>query len=348
MKYSFIIQGEGMGHSTQAIRLNHILKKAGHELVSVFFGMSPQREVPSQIKDNFNDKLSYFQSPNFIRSKNRKGIKISQSFAYNILRAHLYFKSILFLRKRIRVEQPDVIINFYDMLGGLAYYFSSSRADFYSISHHFLFETPDFARLHGFKIQKRLLVLHNRICALSAKKKIALSFRPYSKVGNTVVLPPLIREELLHARSIVGNYVLVYLLNEGLSADLLPLFRKNSGIRFKLFMPQGMNPDIFPENVTLYSPNYHEFKEVLLNSSAVIASSGFETVCEAAYLEKPVFLIPSENHYEQYGNREDAMQSGIAFSYLNFHPDHIIPVERKDFRNWCHKAEKMFLESFHQ
>jgi uncharacterized protein (TIGR00661 family) len=337
-----------MGHSTQAIRLYDILKKTGHELVSVYFGVSPQRETPSQIKDIFNDKLSYFRSPNFIRTRNRKGINISESFAYNILRAHLYIKSILYLRRRMKEDRPDIIVNFYDLLGGIAYYFSSSQAVFFSISHHFLFESPDFVRPKGFYLQKRLLVLHNRICGLSAEKRIALSFRPMSNFANTRVCPPLLRKDIVRAKPKKANFVLVYLLNEGLSADLLPFFREYNEIQFKVFMQPGMSPNMFPGNVILSPLDHNEFKEALMNSSAVIASAGFETVCEAAYLEKLVFLIPSENHYEQHGNMEDAMHSGIALSYTSFHPDQLKPVQRQEFISWCNRAEKIFPEIFLQ
>ncbi|MCA1746364.1 MAG: hypothetical protein LC655_01605, partial [Bacteroidales bacterium] len=37
------------------------------------------------------------------------------------------------------------------------------------------------------------------------------------------------------------------------------------------------------------------------------------TVAEAFYLAIPVFLIPTENHYEQYCNALDAARTGMAF-----------------------------------
>jgi uncharacterized protein (TIGR00661 family) len=346
MRFSFIIQGEGLGHTTQAIRLHEILESRGHELVSVYFGTSPQRNIPDQLFNHFDSKISFYRSPNFIRSRNRKGILISQSFIYNLLRAPLYLKSILFLKKQIQKDQPDIIINFYDLLGGLSYNLSSSKANFYAISHHFLFDHPEFPVLKGFRIQKWLLALHNRICSSRAKKRIALSFREMKSFNNTLVLPPLIRNDILKSNPGKGEKVLVYLLNEGLSADLLPLFRKYEDIQFRVFMQEGLNPEIFPSNVTISVPGYVEFRKALLKSSAVITTSGFETICEAAFMEKAVFLIPTENHLEQHGNMEDAKKAGIALSYLSFQPEHLTPVERSQFRAWCLEAEKKFAEVF--
>ncbi|MGC9344431.1 MAG: glycosyltransferase family protein [Bacteroidales bacterium] len=346
MKFIFIIQGEGMGHTTQAIRLYDIIKSKGHDIISVYYGTNPQRDIPSQAIKHFEPAIHFFRSPNFIRSKNRKGILISRSFIYNILRIPSYIKSILFLRIRIRDERPDVIINFYDLIGGLSWFFSSSKADFYAISHHFLFEHPGFPDLKGFRAQKKLLVLHNRICALGAKKRIALSFRNLKDFNTTMVLPPLVRKDILESTSQKGEKVVIYLLNEGLSADLLPLFQKFTNINFQLFMREGLNPNIFPDNVEISDPGYEEFKTALVGCSGVITTSGFETICEAAFLGKPVFLIPSENHFEQFGNMEDARKAGIALSYLSFQPEHLKPVERENFRNWCMEAEKIFTDTF--
>ena len=38
MKFLFIVQGEGRGHLTQAITLEEILRRNGHEVVEVLVG----------------------------------------------------------------------------------------------------------------------------------------------------------------------------------------------------------------------------------------------------------------------------------------------------------------------
>lgn len=40
MKFLFIVQGEGRGHLTQAITLEEILRRNGHEVVEVLVGKS--------------------------------------------------------------------------------------------------------------------------------------------------------------------------------------------------------------------------------------------------------------------------------------------------------------------
>ena len=46
MKVLFIVQGEGRGHLTQAITLEEILRRNGHEVVEVLVGKSNTRRLP--------------------------------------------------------------------------------------------------------------------------------------------------------------------------------------------------------------------------------------------------------------------------------------------------------------
>lgn len=49
-------------------------------------------------------------------------------------------------------------------------------------------------------------------------------------------------------------------------------------------------------------------------------SSGFESVCEAKYFNKPCLLVPIENQYEQYCNSFDAkkINGGIYSKKFDF------------------------------
>ena len=46
MKFLFIVQGEGRGHFTQAITLEEMLLRNGHEVVEVLVGKSSTRTLP--------------------------------------------------------------------------------------------------------------------------------------------------------------------------------------------------------------------------------------------------------------------------------------------------------------
>lgn len=66
--------------------------------------------------------------------------------------------------------------------------------------------------------------------------------------------------------------------------------------------------------------------------------TGFDTVAEAFWLGIPVFLLPSENHYEQYCNALDAARTGLAFPLENLSDlsdTDFVPVENSRFRKWA-------------
>lgn len=54
MKFLFIVQGEGRGHLTQAITLEEMLLRNGHEVVEVLVGKSSSRTLPGFFNRNIH------------------------------------------------------------------------------------------------------------------------------------------------------------------------------------------------------------------------------------------------------------------------------------------------------
>ena len=65
MKFLFIVQGEGRGHLTQALALEEILRKGGHEVVETLVGKSNSRQLPGFFNRNMKAPIRRFDSPNF-------------------------------------------------------------------------------------------------------------------------------------------------------------------------------------------------------------------------------------------------------------------------------------------
>jgi UDP-N-acetylglucosamine:LPS N-acetylglucosamine transferase len=79
----------------------------------------------------------------------------------------------------------------------------------------------------------------------------------------------------------------------------------------------------------------------------VVCTAGFESIGEAAWLGKPLFLVPVENHIEQQLNALDAQQFGIALAGTSFNLDRLadlperLPTEK--FHAWIDCASnKLF------
>ena len=72
------------------------------------------------------------------------------------------------------------------------------------------------------------------------------------------------------------------------------------------------------EPSTHFNLHFHEiddkaFIEALISCKALISTAGYETICEAMYLGKPVLMVPVRNHFEQYLNSIFFEKSGAGF-----------------------------------
>ena len=81
----------------------------------------------------------------------------------------------------------------------------------------------------------------------------------------------------------------------------------------------------------------------------VACTAGFESLCEAAYLGKPLFLVPVENHVEQQINAIDAVRAAIGVADTSFNLDRLSELpDRLDttrFRAWLKRADSLLLST---
>lgn len=90
-----------------------------------------------------------------------------------------------------------------------------------------------------------------------------------------------------------------------------------------------------------------EFLKYMQGCSGCVTTAGFESVCEAMYLGKPVMMIPA--HVEQEINAADASAVGAGIVNTTFDisrlMDHIphYATKREVFREWGDSAEELFI-----
>ena len=106
----------------------------------------------------------------------------------------------------------------------------------------------------------------------------------------------------------------------------------------------------FDETLTFHKINSEKYLRMLASCNALVTTAGFESVCEAMYLGKPVMMVPVPNHFEQDCNAMDGVISGAgvmskAFDLsvmLDYLPRHI--DQSGKFRAWYHRGEAMFIK----
>lgn len=213
MKYMFIVQGDGRGHLTQAISLSDMLRRNGHEVVEVLVGKSKEREIPNFFYEKIHAPFATYQTPSFIFKSNKKNVNTIKTFIYNIhpKRVRTYNKSLEFISKKIKEKSPDIVINFYEMLAGLAYLRYHPRTTVISIAHQYLIRHPEYKFAKGDKDGIFFYRLITLICSIGSSKLLGLSFyqMPDCPEERLAVVPPLLRSEVLKITLTKEEFVLV-------------------------------------------------------------------------------------------------------------------------------------------
>jgi len=350
MKYLFVVQGEGRGHFTQALSMKAMLERNGHEVVAVMVGCSTKRTLPNFFIEKINNKIIRFQSPNFLPTPKGKSSPLIISILYNLLLLPVYIQSLFKIRQTIRENQPDIVVNFYEFLCGITYGLFNPAPPMINVAHQYYFITSDFNYTGKNKFQFKLLNFYSKLTAINAKKILALSFREVQKkknLGNIVIVPPLLRKEVLNKKPTKGDYLHGYLLNSGYIDELIDWSLDNPKQKLHFFWDNTDEEDeILIPNLTMHQLSDTMFLDYLAGCKAYATTGGFESVCEAMYLQKPVLMVPA--HIEQECNVIDAMLSGAGVTapvfdldiLLNFVPTY---TESIKFRYWTHKSEALFV-----
>lgn len=354
MKFLFLVQGEGRGHMTQAIILSKILTSNGHEVVHTFIGKSDRRSIPNYFFEKIKSIVEPISSPNFILDKDNKALKLAKSVFYNIRFIGTYKKSLAQIHQKVKETKPDAVINFYEILGGLYFRFYHPRnIKHICIGRPFLTNHPDFPFEPERTIEKGLYILNNKITSQNCDKYLALSFRPYDpiRIENTVVVPPLIKDEIKTSKSFHEDFMLGYIVNDGYADEIISWHEDHKELIIHCFWDRkNMSETYKPhENLTFHLINDKLFNDLMRRCKGFISTGGFESICEAMHLRKPVMMVPVEGQYEQTCNAIDGKIAGAGIKassfniskFIDYLPNH---VPNNNFHSWVENAESIFLE----
>lgn len=349
MKFLFIVQGEGRGHLTQAITLEEMLLRNGHEVVEVLVGKSSSRTLPGFFNRNIHAPVKRFISPNFQPTADNKRADLKKSFAYNLLRFPEYFRSMCYINQRIKETGAEVVINFYELLTGLTYALFRPSIPYVCIGHQYLFLHQDFDFPDKSSIQLWMLRFFTRMTALRSSKKLALSFKEMDQDDeqHIVAVPPLIRQEVTAIQAEEGNYIHGYMVNAGFS-DSVEQFHAMYPEVPKFFWDKADAEEVTRIDETL---SYHQIDDLkflngMAGCRAYATTAGFESICEAMYLGKPVLMVPA--HIEQDCNAYDAMKAGAGIVSDSFNLKSLLRFAgsyspNRNFVRWVRSSERRII-----
>jgi uncharacterized protein (TIGR00661 family) len=128
---------------------------------------------------------------------------------------------------------------------------------------------------------------------------------------HTTLVPPVLRPEVLEARTRRGDHWLIYQTAEGYDALLDALRRR--GVECRIYgMRRGLTEDVVEQNLRFRPFSESAFVEDLASARAVVAGGGFTLLGEAVYLKKPVLAVPVQGQFEQFLNARYIQKCGYG------------------------------------
>ncbi|GAB2522198.1 glycosyltransferase family protein [Spirosoma aerophilum] len=353
MRVLFLVQGEGRGHLTQALSLAQILHMAGHKVVGAVVGVTAERAVPTFFSEKFSAPIVPVFSPGLVYNAGTNALEPVKTTLHALRTLRPFWRSLKQVRDQIDTLRPDVVVNFYEMLGGMTYAFLRPSVPMVCIAHQYMAFHPDFQRPKGQWFYRQAFKFNTRLTCLGATELLALSFdkqvnEPKERLR---VVPPLLRQEITELKPVAGNFLLAYVTQPGLKVALKKAHQERPDIRMDAFHADATGPDqVVDDTLTYHAIDGKRYLDFMSRSKAVVTTAGFESVCEALYLGKPALMIPQANHYEQACNAIDSQRAGVGIAsnrfdlnqLLDYLPQHDPKVSER-FRAWYAQGYFLFL-----
>lgn len=353
-RIAFAVQGEGRGHLTQAIALAEILETNGYTLTCVIVGSSSNRQLPDFFLNKFTVPVVTVASPNFVTDKNSKSINLGKTVVQNMMRMPVYRESVKKIKSILKEFQPDLLINFYEPLIGWLSITSKPSFKIISIAHQYIYLHPLFKFPGGQNLQSKAIQWYTKLTAHGSSKLLAISMYNLATKRNSKVqvCPPVLRKELFGLLPKQEEFVLVYLLNSGYIPEIVEYHKTDPSLKLICFTDSKdvkqhyKGKLVVDENLIFYSLNDVKFLDLMSRCKALVCTAGFESVCEAMYLDKPVMMVPVSGHYEQYCNALDASKIGAGIYAESFDLSKLNDClqiydrqKNNGYRNWVNSFE---------
>jgi len=348
----FTVQGDGRGHMTQAIAAAQILEHYGHEIVAVTVGRNPSRTVPEFFERRFGERLKPIASPGFC-FQGGKGVATLATLRQALLGLGQYRQSLAAIAQTIERTQPDLILNFLEPLIGAFNLLRPHRIPVISMGHQFMLGHPEFVSTTQWALQQFNMRQYVRLAG-ARSAKLALSFYPAGPIPQRrlVVCPPLMRAEVFDLpQDLPGRFLLAYVLNQGYADDILRWHSAFPDVELHCFCEKPKVEPVWQYDATLsfHKIDGKKFLQMMAESRGVACTAGFESLNEAAWLGKPLLVVPVANHVEQHLNALDAQKAGLAIAATGFD---LTPLLRgwkhsnlDAYRSWVRQAPAVLLST---
>ncbi len=285
-------------------------------------------------------------SPNFVAGASG-AIRLGPTVLENTRNWSRYAPALDLVGRHVAEAEPDVIVNFYEGMTGLWALTRGAGVPVVAVGHQFMFEHPAYTFAPGQPVQRAATRLYTRLAGAGATAKLALSFYDAAPLPAKRVwpVPPLLRGAVgaLDGSRDDGS-LLVYLVEPALAEGLKAWSARRPDVPLHCFWDGPAHRH--SRALHFHALDGEHFLARMARARGVVCTAGFESVSEALWLGKPVYMVPVRGHYEQRCNAPDAEATGAGLAGERFDLDRFLdylPSYRPNagFRAWVERAEAM-------
>ena len=318
--------------------------------------------IRDSLKDGFGVPAVSFPGLRMVPGAAGRAISKPRTTLYNLARAPRFARAVAGITRAIARERPDVVVNFWDLLGGIACARATGAGGARAprvvaiSSNHYLLDHPAVPFPRPDRVEELLFRALNRLSAPAGATRVALSLRPLDPPAPPVrplhILPPLLRRVVMDAEPAPGGHLLVYLLHPGYAEELARWHERRPEIEVHAFSnrPGAPESEALRPGLTLHRLSETRFLALMRGCRALATTAGFQAVAEARWLGKPVLVVPTAEHVEQLLNAQEIVAAGAGMAADRFDLDALLRWvpgpgwDHEGFRAWVREGRTRMLE----
>ncbi|MDE2732224.1 MAG: glycosyl transferase [Bacteroidota bacterium] len=287
----YALSGQGRGHTSRAMAISDGLRIRRHEVV--FCGSGAARDILEARGE------TVLPVPQLVQVVRDNQVLTASTVIANWPSIRDLGNIVQDLAGTFRAWQPDLIITDFEAFSWRAAHVLDVPV--ISLNHQQVVTETRYSLSSRHLYHASVARIIINIVAPKAPRLTLLTsfyFPPVRHPKSTVIVPPIIRPNVMHLSPSPGDYFLVYYNQPEGSRRLLDLLHTH-GHRYIVYnFPAPQDPGRYP-NLTFKPASVDSFLHDLAHCRGVLCTAGFTLMSEALYLGKPLLAVPNRGIFEQ-------------------------------------------------
>jgi uncharacterized protein (TIGR00661 family) len=295
MRILYGVVGEGMGHATRSrVVIDHLVAQ-GHEVEVVVSG-----RAHDYLKARERDRLGVNRIWGLTIVYEDNEVRNFRTVLSNLAGAVTggWPRNVLSYFQVAEEFRPDVVVSDFESWSHL---FAKTRGlPVVSLDNIQIVarctHPPEVLAGHEGDFQLAKAVVKGKVPGCFHYLVTSFFFPPVRK-ERTTVHPPVLRPEILAARSEPGDHLVVYQTSTSNAA--LPEVLRATGRECRVYGLRRVQEEVVEGNLRYRPFSEKGFVDDLRTARAVVANGGFTLLSESVFLHKPVLASPVRRQFEQ-------------------------------------------------